>query len=304
MRVAFMGTPDFAVPTLEALVAGGHDVVAVYSQPPRPAGRGKKERKSAVHTAAEKLGLEVRTPVSMKDPEVQQAFADLDLDIAVVVAYGQILKKAVLDAPRFGCVNVHASLLPRWRGAAPIHRAIMAGDKETGVCIMQMEEGLDTGPVITRAETTIGDTDTTASLHDALAEQGASLINEALAGLADGTAEPETQPEEGVTYAKKIEKSEARIDWSLSAVQIDRMVRGLFPFPGAWTEIAGERIKILGGDVVQKSGEAGNLLDDALTVACGDGAYQIMRAQRAGKAATDRADLLRGFPVTAGMKAT
>ncbi|MBL4639219.1 MAG: methionyl-tRNA formyltransferase [Kordiimonadaceae bacterium] len=212
MRLAFMGTPDFAVPTLQALVAAGHEIVAVYSQPPRPAGRGKKDRKSAVHIAAEKLGLPVFTPVSMKQDTEQHAFEALNLDAAVVVAYGQILKQKVLSSPKFGCVNVHASLLPRWRGAAPIHRAIMAGDEKTGVCIMQMELGLDTGPVIARTETPIANTDTVASMHERLAEQGAALVGPALERLQKGGFVAEAQSEEGVTYAKKIEKSEAKID--------------------------------------------------------------------------------------------
>lgn len=303
MRIAFMGTPDFAVPTLEALVGAGHEIVAVYTQPPRPAGRGKKDRKSAVHVAAEKLGLDVRTPVSMKSEDAEQAFVDLKLDVAVVVAYGQILKQAVLDAPQFGCVNVHASLLPRWRGAAPIHRAVMAGDSKTGVCIMQMEAGLDTGPVISRAETEITASDTVASLHDTLARQGADLINDALKSLNDGTAKPEIQPAEGVTYAKKIEKAEGKINWARPAIEIDRQVRGLFPFPGAWTEIEGERLKILGGQLVSGEGEAGTVLDDQLTIACAEGAYRVERAQRAGKGAVSRVDLLRGFPVKAGTMA-
>ncbi|MEX0297726.1 MAG: methionyl-tRNA formyltransferase [Kordiimonas sp.] len=300
MRIAFMFTPDCAVPTLLALAEAGHEIAAVYTQPPRPAGRGKKERKSAVQIAAEKLGLTVFTPASMKSVEAEQVFVDLNLDAAVVVAYGQILKKTVLEAPKYGCVNVHASLLPRWRGAAPIHRAVMAGDNLTGVCIMQMDEGLDTGAVISRAETEIKAEDTVASLHDTLAEQGASLINDALLSLANGTAELQAQSDEGVTYAKKIEKSEARIDWARPAVEIDRQVRGLFPFPGAWTEVAGERIKILGGTVSEKDGTAGLVLDDELTVACSIGAYQVDRAQRAGKAAVHRSDLLRGFSLPAG----
>jgi len=304
VRVAFMGTPDFAVPTLEALVAGGHEVMAVYSQPPRPAGRGKKDRKSPVHITAEKLDIDVYTPASMKAEEAQQAFAALDVDIAVIVAYGQILKQTVLEAPRYGCINVHASLLPRWRGAAPIHRAIMAGDVKTGVCIMQMEAGLDTGPVLMQAETVITPEDTTASLHDTLAVQGASLINTALEMIEKGTAVRTEQPSEGVTYARKIEKAEAKINWTVSADTIDRQVRGLSPFPGAWTEILGERLKVLSGSVVEaKGGTAGTVLNDALTIACGKGAYQIDTAQRAGKAAANRAELLRGFPVTAGTKA-
>lgn len=305
MKIVFMGTPDFAVPTLKALHAGGHDILAVYTQPPRPAGRGKRERKSAVHVAAESLGLEVRTPKSFKDASVQAEFAALAPACAVVVAYGQILPQAVLDVPRFGCVNVHASLLPRWRGAAPIHRAIMAGDEETGVCIMQMEAGLDTGPVIEKASVPIDEDATTAKLHDELASLGAELINPALAALDAGTAQPAPQPGEGVTYAHKIDKAEARIDWGASARVIDRQVRGLFPFPGAWSEMAGERIKILGGSVrnaAEELQEPGTAVDDALLIACGEGCYQIERAQRAGKAAMDRDEFLRGFAVPAGTR--
>ncbi|MCJ9429928.1 methionyl-tRNA formyltransferase [Kordiimonas marina] len=303
MRIAFMGTPDFALPTLDALIAGGHDIAAVYTQPPRPAGRGKREQKSPVHRRAEEAGLTVFTPISMKAEEEIERFAALELDCAVVVAFGQILPVAVLDAPTYGCVNVHASLLPRWRGAAPIHRALMAGDRATGVCIMQMEAGLDTGPVLMRATTPIAAEDTTESLHDRLAQMGGDLINDALEGLAAGTLTPEIQPEEGVTYAKKIDKAEARIDWTRPAAEIGRMVRGLYPFPGAWTEVDGERLKILAGHVDEKaSGSAGVLLDDELLIACGDGAYRIDRAQRAGKAAMDREVLLRGFSIPAGTK--
>ena len=270
MRLAFMGTPDFAVPTLKALHGAGHEIAAVYSQPPRPAGRGKKERKSPVHTVAEELGVEVRTPLSMKKEGAIADFAALNADVAVVVAYGQILPQAVLDAPEYGCVNVHASLLPRWRGAAPIHRAIMAGDDKTGVCIMQMEAGLDTGPVILRDEVAIEAGDTTASLHDVLADMGAGLINEAVVSLADGTATIEAQPEEGVTYAHKIDKSEARIDWSASAAEIDRMVRGLYPFPGAFFELDGMRVKVLAGEgaIVEafKPGTGPNLFTSVIGV--------------------------------------
>ena len=301
MRIVFMGTPDFAVPTLKALYGAGHEIAAVYSQPPRPAGRGKKERKSPVHTVAEELGIEVRTPLSMKKEDAIADFAALNADVAVVVAYGQILPQAVLDAPEYGCVNVHASLLPRWRGAAPIHRAIMAGDDKTGVCIMQMEAGLDTGPVILRDEVAIEAGDTTASLHDVLADMGAGLINEAVVSLADGTATIEVQPEEGVTYAHKIDKSEARIDWSASAAEIDRMVRGLYPFPGAFFELDGMRVKILAGEVVDTSGKAGTTLDDALLVACGEGAYRLTKVQKAGKGAADAEAFLRGNPVAAGV---
>ncbi len=303
MRVAFMGTPDFALPTLKALIAEGHEIVGVYSQPPAPAGRGKKLKPSPVHAYAEAEGLRVFTPKSMRDAAAQAEFATLDADVAVVVAFGQILPQVVLDTPKFGCVNVHASLLPRWRGAAPIHRAIMAGDQKTGVCIMQMEAGLDTGPVLVFAETDIGAHDTTLDLHDRLAAMGARLIGEAVMGLKRGTAVAQPQSAEGVTYAHKIEKSEARIVWHKSAAEIDRHVRGLCPFPGAWTEMGGERFKILSGTVVEgRSGEPGVCLDDAMLIACGEGAYRIDRAQRAGKGPMAREDILRGFSLPAGTK--
>ncbi len=302
MKLIFMGTPDFAVPTLTALVDAGHDVAMVYTQPPRPAGRGKKEQKTPVHKIADQIGLPVRTPKSLKDPAEKASLAALGADCAVVVAYGQILPQDVLDAPRLGCVNVHASLLPRWRGAAPIHRAIMAGDTETGVCIMQMEAGLDTGPVLSRAAVPIGPKATTADLHDTLADLGASLINGALEGLHSGTLVPEHQPDEGVTYAHKIEKAEARINWSDDAAAIDRQVRGLFPFPGAWTLIDGQRVKVLAGEAFDAPAgtKPGSALDSDLLIACGDGRYRITRAQRAGKGPMDLKDFLRGFPVPAG----
>lgn len=302
MRVIFMGTPDFSLPTLKALLAGGHDIVAVYSQPPAPAGRGKKMRLSPVHAFAESQGLKVFTPKSMRDAVAQAEFSAHAADVAVVVAYGQILPQVVLDAPKFGCVNVHASLLPRWRGAAPIHRAVMAGDRRTGVCIMQMEAGLDTGPVLMRSETDIAENDNTLSLHDRLADMGGALIDQAIRGLADGSLKAVPQADDGITYAHKIEKAEARIDWRRSAGEIDRHVRGLFPFPGAWSELAGERVKILAGHVEAADGQAGQVLDDALLIACGTGSYRIDRAQRAGKGPMDRADLLRGFVVPVGSK--
>ncbi len=301
MRIAFMGTPDFALPTFQALIDAGHEIVAVYTQPPRPAGRGKKLQKSPVHLLAEEKGFPVYTPASMKAEEEIKTFAALDLDIAVVIAYGQILPQAVLDAPRFGCVNVHASLLPRWRGAAPIQRAVMAGDAKTGVCIMQMEAGLDTGPVLMCAETEITEVDTASSMHDRLAEMGGEMIIRALEGIEVGALTAEPQPEEGVTYARKIEKTEAKIDWAVPAADVAAKVRGLAPFPGAWTEVAGERLKLLAGHLEEgATGTAGQVLDDELLIACGAGAYRIDRAQRAGKAAMDRADLLRGFQVPVG----
>jgi methionyl-tRNA formyltransferase len=294
MRVIFMGTPAFSVPVLEALVEAGHEVAAVYCQPPRPAGRGKKDRPSPVQARAEALGLVVRHPVSLKGAEVQAEFSALDADVAVVVAYGLILPQAVLDAPRRGCLNIHASLLPRWRGAAPIHRAIMAGDAETGVCIMQMEAGLDTGPVLLREAVAIGAEETTGELHDRLSHLGARLVVEALARLGDLVPEP--QPEEGVTYAAKIDKAEARVDWSLDAREVDRLIRGLSPFPGAWCEVAGERVKLLASCLAEGEGAPGEVLDAALSVACGTGAVRLLRLQRAGRAAQDAREFLRGTP--------
>lgn len=300
MRIIFMGTPDFSVPVLEALVDVGHEVVAVYSQPPRPAGRGKKDRPSPVQSKAEELGLTVRHPTSLRNEDALADFTAFQADIAVVVAYGLILPQAILDAPEKGCLNIHASLLPRWRGAAPIHRAIMAGDPETGVCIMQMEAGLDTGPVLTRHKVEIGARETTDQLHDRLSEMGADAIVSALAVLDDLV--PTSQSADGVTYAAKIEKSEAAIDWTKSAVEIDQLVRGLSPFPGAWFEMNGIRVKVRGSDVVDGKGDAGIALDDALTVACGNGAIRLTKLQRAGKTAQDAEQFLNGWPVPAGTK--
>lgn len=291
MRVIFMGTPEFSVPVLEAL-AGAHEVVAVYCQPPRPAGRGKQDRPSAVQARAEALGLMVRHPASLRGAEAQAEFAALKADVAVVVAYGLILPQAVLEAPKNGCLNIHASLLPRWRGAAPIHRAILAGDRETGICIMRMEAGLDTGPVLLREATTIGAEETTADLHDRLSEMGARLILEALARLPDLTPEP--QPEMGVTYAAKIDKAEARIDWTQPAEVVDRQIRGLSPFPGAWCEIAGERVKLLRCRRAPGAGAPGQVLG-GMRLACGTGAVDITLAQREGKRPMTAEDFLRGF---------
>ena len=297
MWIVFMGSPEFSVPVLDALVSGGHDIACVYCQPPRPAGRGKKDRPTPVHARAAELGLPVRHPASLKSGEEQAKFAALEADVAVVVAYGLILPQAVLDAPRHGCLNIHASLLPRWRGAAPIHRAIMAGDAETGICIMQMEAGLDTGPVLLRRATPIGAEETTGELHDRLSKIGAEAIAEALANLPN--LAPEPQPEEGVTYASKIDKAEAAIDWTLPAEEVSRLIRGLAPFPGAWTTVEGERIKLLGATLVAGEGPAGTTLDDAFTVACGSGALRVTRAQRAGKGAQDAETFLRGNPIPA-----
>ncbi|MCH2163842.1 MAG: methionyl-tRNA formyltransferase [Marinovum sp.] len=299
MKIVFMGSPDFSVPVLDALVEAGHEIVCVYCQPPRPAGRGKKDRPTPVHARAETLGLDIRHPGSLKSPEAQEAFALLGADVAVVVAYGLILPQTVLDAPKYGCLNIHASLLPRWRGAAPIHRAILAGDTETGVCIMQMEAGLDTGPVLLRFETRITSKDTTARLHDRLAELGANAITEALDRLPDLV--PQVQPEKGVTYAEKILKDEAALDWSAPAHEVDRKVRGLSPFPGAWTLHGNTRIKCLMSDVADGSGEPGEVLSiDPLTVACGSEAVTLQTLQRAGKGAVSSEVFLRGYPLVAG----
>lgn len=292
MRLVFMGSPDFSVPVLDALIQAGHDVVAVYCQPPRPAGRGKKDRPGPVHARALELGLDVRHPVSLKGAEEQKSFAALKADVAIVVAYGLILPQSVLDAPTHGCLNIHASLLPRWRGAAPIHRAIMAGDQQTGVCIMQMKAGLDTGPVLLRDETKIAQEETTAQLHDRLSEMGAGLIVKALSQLPDLVPVP--QPDEGVTYAHKIDKAEARIDWTKPAAEVDRLIRGLSPFPGAKCDIAGEQVKLLASRLADGDGAAGKVLD-GLTIACGDGAIEVLCAQRPGKRAMEAADFLRGF---------
>ena len=290
MRVIFMGTPDFSVPALRA-IAAAHEVVCVYTQPPREAGRGQKPRPGAVHLAAEDLGIPVRHPRSLKGEAEQAEFAALNADVAVVVAYGLILPQPVLDAPRLGCLNIHASILPRWRGAAPIHRAIMAGDAETGVAIMQMEAGLDTGPVLAEARTPITPDLTTADLHDRLAVMGAGLIVDVLARL-PLPATP--QPEDGVTYASKIDKSEARIDWTRPAEDIDRQIRGLSPFPGAWCEIAGERVKLLRSRLTDGSGAPGAVLE-GFRIACGTGAIEVLEAQRAGKRPMLAAEILRGL---------
>ncbi len=300
LRLAFMGTPDFAVPCLAALHAAGHEIAAVYSQPPRPAGRGHRERPSPVQAWATARDLTVRYPVSLKDPETQAVFADLRLDAAVVVAYGLILPKAVLAAPRLGCFNVHASLLPRWRGAAPIQRAILAGDAESGISIMQMDEGLDTGPVVLSRALPLAAGMTAAVLHDELAALGAELIVEALMGVNEGRLTAQPQSNEGATYAAKLDKSEGRLDWSLPAVQLARQVRGLTPWPGAWSECEGQRLKILAAQVLDQSGPAGQVLDDRLTVACGEGSLRLLRLQRAGKAPMSADDYLRGHPVPPG----
>jgi len=297
MRVVFMGTPEFSVPTLDALVAAGHAVVAVYSQPPRPAGRGKKLQPGPVHLAAERHGLPVFTPVSLKGADEQAAFAAHGADVAVVAAYGLILPQAILSAPRHGCLNVHGSLLPRWRGAAPVQRAIMAGDECTGITIMAMEAGLDTGPMLLKRAIEIEDKDA-AQLTDELAKLGAEMMVEVLGDLP--SYDPIDQPDEGVTYAAKISKEEARIDWAFPALQVLHQVRGLAPFPGAWFEANGERVKLLDAEVVDGDGKAGEVLDDFLLIACGEAALRPLLVQRAGKGAMTPDELLRGFAVAKG----
>jgi methionyl-tRNA formyltransferase len=299
LRLAFMGTPDFAVPTLAELIAQGHDIAAVYSQPPRPKGRGMALEPGPVHKFAESSGLPVRTPLSLKDADAQAAFAALDLDVAIVVAYGLLLPKPILDAPQLGCFNLHGSLLPRWRGAAPIQRAVMAGDAETGVMVMRMDEGLDTGPVLTAERVAVG-RKTSGELTSELARLGADLMVRTLGALERGAVTPQAQPQDGVTYAKKILKDEARIDWSRSAHEVDCHIRGLSPFPGAWTEVNGERLKVLYGEPVSGNGRPGITLDDALTVACGDGAVRLVKVQRAGGKAMGAEALLKGFAVPRG----
>jgi len=304
MRLVFMGTPDFSVPALEALVAAGHRVACVYTQPPRPGGRGQKPRPSPVQARAEALGLPVRCPVNFRGAAEREAFAALGAELAVVVAYGLILPVAVLEGTARGCLNIHASLLPRWRGAAPIQRAVMAGDAETGVSIMAMEAGLDTGPVLLREALAIGAEDTSGTLHARLAGLGARLIVQALAGL-DGLAAV-AQPEAGVTYAAKIEKAEARVDWRRPAAEVDRLIRGLSPFPGAWCEIGGVRVKLLLSELAEGAGVPGEVLEGAsgarLAVACGAGAVRLLRLQRAGGGVVDAVAFLRGRPLAAGAR--
>ncbi len=300
-----MGTPAFAVPTLDALCASGHTVVAAYTQPPRAAERGRKVRPTPVAVRAEAAGIEVRTPPSLKSEEAQAAFAALGADLAVTVAYGLILPPAVLAAPRLGCINAHASLLPRWRGAAPIQRAIMAGDEETGVTIMRMDEGLDTGPILMAERVPIGPETTGGALHDTLAALSARLVVEAIDGLAAGTLAETPQSQDGATYAAKLEKHEAAIDWRASAARIERTVRAIAPRPGAWFDHNGERIKVLAAEEDAGATDAapGTIIDDALTVTCGDGSVlRPTRLQRAGRAAMDTDAFLRGRPIAAGTR--
>ena len=300
MRIAFMGTPDFAVPTLRALHDAGHEIAAVYSQPPRPAGRGKKLRASPVQGLAEELGIDVRTPVSLRTAEEQAHFAALQLDAAVVAAYGLILPPAILDAPRHGCLNIHGSLLPRWRGAAPVQRAILAGDNETGVTIMQMDAGLDTGPMLATATTTATGK-TAGTLTDEIADMGARLTRDVLGSLGDYPAEP--QPKDGVTYAHKIAKSEAMLDFTQGAAAVERQIRAFNPVPGAFFEHGGQRYRVHAADIVDAEGhQAGTVIDARLTIGCGTGAIRPVLIQRAGKPALGLDDFLRGNVIARGTR--
>lgn len=302
LKLIFMGSPDFSVASLNALVEAGHEVICVYAQPPRPAGRGQKERPCPVHAFALEKGLEVRTPPSLKDLGEQQAFADLNADACVVAAYGLILPKAILEAPRLGCLNIHASLLPRWRGAAPIQRAILAGDEKSGVTIMQMDEGLDTGDMLLFEETPITSETTAPDLHDRLSDMGARMIVKALEGLDAGSLAATPQPVEGVTYAAKLDKAEGLLEWSRSARELECKVRGLNPWPGVWFEHEGQRIKVLAASLSNLSGEVGTILDDELTIACADGALKPTRLQKQGKAPMAVADFLRGNNIPKGTR--
>ena len=308
MRIAFLGTPDFAVPSLAALRDAGYDIAAVYSQPLAPRGRGQALRPSPVQAFAESHGLPVRTPSSMRDPDEIAAFETLALDAAVVVAFGQILPRAVLEAPRLGSFNLHGSLLPRWRGAAPLQRAIMAGDRVTGVQVMRMTEGLDEGPVLASETVRIDALETAGTLHDRLAPIGARLMAATLAAVKRGEARETPQAEDGVTYAKKIRPKEARIDWSQPAEAVDRRIRGLSPFPGAWFVVPGDRgpvrVKALLSRVEDAHGPAGESLDDALLIGCGDGAVRLLRVQREGRGVQAAEDFLRGFALPAGSRMT
>ena len=303
LRLIFMGTPDFSVPTLLELVAHGHEITAVYTRAPKPGGRrGLQLQPTPVEDAARKLGIPVLTPKTLKTQEALDQFRAFDADAAVVVAYGMILPQAILDAPRLGCYNLHASLLPRWRGAAPINRAIMAGDAESGVMVMKMDVGLDTGDVAMAERVTITDSMTAADLHDRLSRLGADLMVRAMAALDRGGLQLKKQSEDGVTYAAKIDKAEARIDWTRPARAVLRHIHGLSPFPGAWSELENARVKILRCELAKGSGAPGAVLDDHLTVACGDGAIRIIELQREGKARMQAADFLRGVPLKAGSK--
>ena len=300
LKLAFMGTPVFARAALEALTEAVHEIAAVYSQPPRASGRGLKPRPSPVQAVADSKGFAVHTPTSLREPAEQAAFAGLDVDVAVVAAYGLILPPAILQAPRLGCLNIHASLLPRWRGAAPIQRAILAGDNETGITIMQMDKGLDTGAMLLSESTPIAPGDTAGTLHDRLAAMGATLIVTALDRLSAGALQPTPQPADGVSYATKLVREEEQLDWRKSAQELGRQIRALSPRPAAWCEMAGERIKVLAAEPIDASGPPGRMLDERLAIACGSGALRLQIVQRAGKSPMPAADFLRGFHLVMG----
>lgn len=299
LRVVFLGTPEFAVPSLRALVSAGHDIAAVYTQPPRPAGRGHRERKSPVHQAAEKLELAVRTPAKLRDEATQSAFSALEPDVGIVVAYGMLLPPSVLSAPRLGCVNLHASLLPRWRGAAPLQHAILAGDRVQGFTVMQIDEGLDTGPILLQQEVNVGSRPTAGELHDVIAQEGAQALAVALDHLTDGRPQIRPQPEDGVTLAPKIASEHRQLDWTRDAVKLDRQVRAFAQTPGAWFMAKGERLLVLLAEPVDETGPAGTVLA-GLTIACGSGALRVLRVQRPGKRPMEVDEFLRGFTLVPG----
>jgi methionyl-tRNA formyltransferase len=302
LRIIFMGTPQYAVPALQAICRAGHDVVAVYSQPPRPSGRGHNIVKSAVHQAAESLGIPVFTPTSLRSEDIQKEFAGLNADVAVVVVYGLMLPKAILDAPKNGCINIHASLLPRWRGAAPIQRAMLAGDKDTGVTIMKMDEGLDTGDMLLQEIIPITTSSTSEEIHDRLFDIGSELIVEVLHDLEIGALDPQSQPSDGATYAAKLTKDEGLLDWNLSADELERKIRALNPWPGVWFDYKGERIRVLEAEVahLQVEGKVGEILDEQLTVACGKYSLRLLKVQKAGGRALQAREFLNGTPMSIG----
>ena len=300
LRLAFMGTPDFSVPIISTLMASGHEVICVYTQPPRQIGRGQKKQKTPIHIKADHFGITVRTPENFSSKKEQDAFASLNLDCAVVVAYGLILPNAILNSPKFGCINIHASLLTRWRGPAPIQRAILARDMESGITIMQMNEGLDTGEILMTGQVDITSETTGESLHNDLSRIGCDLIIKALAGLSGGTIKSTPQPENGITYARKLERIEGRIDWTQSAIYVERLIRAFTPWPGAWFEVAGKRIKVLSAQVVNVNGVPGTVVDDKLTISCSVGGLQIETVQRAGKSVMGASEFLRGFNLPIG----
>ena len=300
MRLAFLGTPDFGLPAFEALLDAGHEVLRAYAQPPRPAGRGRKLRPSPVQAFAEARGISAATPASLRDPALQQDFAALRLDAAITAAYGLLLPPAILATPRLGCLNIHASLLPRWRGAAPIQHAVLAGDRETGISVMAMDEGLDTGPVLLARRTPIAPEMTAGALHDCLAQLGAEAVVEALAGLADGRLKPAPQPEVGATWAPKLSQQDRLLDWSRPAVELERKVRAFAPRPGACFAFRGESIRVEAAAVEAGGGPPGRVLDERAAIACGEGALRLLRLQRPGRAAMEAPAFLRGFPLPAG----